>query len=195
MTDITINRRILILCEGFTEYIYAKSLKMELPRLLQRSIAIEIFQQHKNDPKSLVIEANKKVKKAQKDRNPYSIVWLFFDNDKWPQLPEAFEIINKLNFKVAYSSICIEHWFILHFENCGRAFNSSEEALKYLQRLWPTYHKTRTNAYNELKNNLSLAIDRANIINKNQTTELNIHEKNPYFTIQDFIDFFEKLKK
>lgn len=194
MTRLKVNKRILILCEGMTEYIYARALQKELPRNLQRSVAIEIFYQSQNDPKSLTTEARKRVKLAAKDRNNYDAVWLFFDNDRWPQLAEAFGVIRKDGFHIAYTSICIEHWFILHFENCGRAFQNGEEARQYLIRLWPGYHKTRSNAYEELKANLSAAIERANRINQNQEEGIAIHERNPYFTIQYLISYFEQLK-
>jgi len=194
MTRLRVNKRILILCEGMTEYIYARSLQMELPRDLQRSVSIEVFYQNQHDPKSLALEARKRVRSAVKERNAYDTVWLFFDNDRWPQLKEAFDLIAKDHFRIAYTAICIEHWFILHFENCGRAFNNADEALKYLNRLWPAYHKTRTNAYRELKIQLATAIERANVINRNQDNGILLHERNPYFSVHELIDFFEELK-
>lgn len=63
------NKRILILCEGVTEYLYAKSLQSELPRNLQRSISIEIDYNSKNDPKSLAEEARRR--KSQKRKEPF----------------------------------------------------------------------------------------------------------------------------
>jgi hypothetical protein len=189
-----VNERILILCEGMTEYIYAKSLQRDLPRNQQRGISVEIIYQTQNDPKSLALEAKKKVKIAQRERNPYNTVWLFFDNDNSPNLQEAFFIINKEGFRVAYTSICFEHWFILHFESCGRSFNSGYEALKYLQKLWPQYHKTKSNPYMELKNKLDQAVKRAEMILRNKADNQEIFEMNPYFTVHELISFFEQLK-
>jgi hypothetical protein len=37
-----VNRLILILCEGLTEYYYARALHSELPRAVQRSISVEV---------------------------------------------------------------------------------------------------------------------------------------------------------
>jgi hypothetical protein len=194
MAGLRINQRILILCEGVTEYIYAKSLQMELPRNLQRSISIEIDYQSQNDPKSLVTEARKRIRNAIKERNAYDTVWLFFDKDRWQALRETFELIRKDGVKIAYTSICIEHWFILHFENCGRAFATGEAAIRYLNRLWPKYHKTKVNAYKELRDRLQNAIERANTIVRNQDTAIAAHDRNPYFTIQELIEFFDELK-
>lgn len=188
------NKRILILCEGMTEYLYARSMQMELPRTLQRSVSIEVNHAKQQDPKSLALQALKKVIVAKKERNEYNDVWLFFDHDNKPQLKEAFEIIDKQGFHCAYSAMCIEHWFILHFENCGKAFSSGEEAMKYLMKYLPKYHKTKTNAFKELRDKLDLAIDRANLINKNQSEDLAVYQQNPHFTVNALYYYFEELK-
>ncbi len=187
------NKRVLILCEGETEYFYAKALQQNLPRNTQRFVSIEINHGSKSDPKSIAKEAKRKKTKASKERNPYEQIWIFFDNDNWPQLADAFGIIQKEGFKIAYSSMCIEHWFILHFENCGRAFSDGEEAFRHLKKIWPEYHKTKINHYHELSDRLNEAINRARTINKNHTMEIEIYRKNPFFTIGELIDFFRAL--
>lgn len=189
------NKRILILCEGVTEYLYAKSLQSELPRTLQRSISIDIDYDSKNDPKSLAEEARKRKKKAKNDRNAYDSIWLFFDNDNWPQLEAAFRIIYSEDFCIAYSSMCMEHWFILHFENCGRSFQDGVEALRYLKTRWPEYHKTKLKHYHLLKGDLNYAIERAKTLRSNVQTELPRHQRNPYFTIDQLINFFSEFEE
>lgn len=189
-----INKRVLLLCKGFNEYTYAKGLRMELPRSLQRDISIEIFHQVKNDPKGLVAEAKKKVAAARKDRNPFDVVWLFFDNDISDQLSEVFMMIKREKFELAYSSMYFEQWLILHFEECDRTFAKREEAIFYLQNLWPEYSRTRTNVYKDLNGRLEIAIKRAEVINGNQNMELSMCTRNPYFTIKSLIDFFRELE-
>jgi hypothetical protein len=188
-----LNRRILILCEGTTERFYASELRNELPKTKQRSIAIEISEGNRQDPLSLVNEAIVKAKRARKERNPYEIIWLFFDHDNWPQLQNAFAVIEKEEFKIAFTSLCLEHWFILHFENCGRAFQKGEEVERYLIRLWPAYHKTTINHFQKLKGQLPQAIERANQLNRRQS-DIPVFQRNPYFTIPDLLEFFESLK-
>jgi hypothetical protein len=189
------NKRILILCEGVTEYLYAKSLQSELPRNLQRSISIEIDYNSQNDPKSLAEEARKRKSKAIKERNSFDSIWLFFDHDNWPQLEAAFRIVDSEGFCIAYSAICIEHWFILHFENCGRSFQDGAEALRFLKTKWPEYHKTKLKHYQLLKNYLDTAIERAKTLRRNVQTDLPKYQRNPYFTIDKLIDFFNHLKE
>lgn len=191
-----LNERILILCEGVTEYLYAKALQMELPRDLQRSVSIEISYSSHNDPKSLINEAIRKSKLAKKERNPYNGIWLFFDHDNSTHLEDVFSVIEKENFASAYSAMCIEHWFILHFEDCGRAFQNGDEAEKHLKRFLPTYHKTKTNAYVELSQRLDIAINRAERIRKKQERDgVHKHLRNPFFTVHDLIAFFNRLKE
>lgn len=189
------NKRILILCEGLTEYLYAKSLQSELPRNLQRSISIDIDHNSKNDPKSLAEEARNRKLKAKKERNAYDAVWLFFDHDNWPQLEATFRIVETEGFCLAYSAICIEHWFILHFENCGRPFQNGNEALNYLRDKWPGYHKTQLKHYEFLKDRLDTAIKRAITLRRNSPVDLPIYQRNPYFTLDKLISFFDELKK
>lgn len=189
------NKRILILCEGFTEELYAKSLKSELPRSLQRSITIDIDRNSKNDPKSLAEEARRRKRTARRERNPYDSIWLFFDNDNKPkELESAFRIIDSEGFCIAYSSMCIEHWFILHFENCGRSFQDGSEALRFLKTKWPEYHKTKLKHYEFLKDELDTAIERAKILRRYVQTDLPKHQRNPYLTIDKLIDFFDEFK-
>lgn len=186
----------MILCEGFTEELYAKSLKSELPRNLQRSITIDINRNPKNDPKSLAEEARKRKRTARRERNSYDSIWLFFDNDnKTNELEAAFRIIDSEKFCMAYSSMCIEHWFILHIENCGRSFQDGSEALRFLKVKWPEYHKTKLKHYEILKDKLDTAIDRAKRLRRNVQTDLPKHQRNPYFTIDKLIDFFDEFKK
>lgn len=193
MSSRKLNKRILILCEGVTERLYASSLKNELPRQLQRSISIEIGEAEQQDPLNLVKEAVRKVKKARKEKNPYEEVWLFFDHDNWPQLRDAFGRAWAEGFKVAFTSICLEHWFILHFEDCGRSFPDGSSALSYLRKLWPAYHKTRLNHYRELKQHLTVAIERSDRIGR-WDSDLPLIARNPYCSIPHLIRFFEGLK-
>lgn len=190
-----VNKRILILCEGVTEYLYAKALQMELPRALQRSVAIEIDYSSQNDPLSLAKEAVKRATKARKERNPYDTVWLFFDHDNNPRLQAAFEVVVKQRFELAYTAICFEHWLILHYENCGRAFRDADDAVKYLRGLWPTYHKTKSKAFEELRDKLEAAMERAAVLVNNQEIGTPVHSRNPHFTIPALVRYFEVLKE
>jgi len=126
------NKRILILCEGVTDKLYATSLRAELGRNLQRNIAVEGAVGDQQNPLDLVKEAIGKKKKARKEKNPYDNIWIFFFHDNWPQLRNAFRLMEMEEFKFSFTALCLEHWFILHFEDCERAFQRGEDVLVIL---------------------------------------------------------------
>src|SRR5690606_38128002 len=135
------------------------------------------------------------VKKARKERNTYDTVWLFFDHDNNPRLQAAFEVIAAHGFEIAYTAICFEHWLILHYENCGRAFQNADEAMKYLKKFWPNYHKTKSKAFEELRGKLAVAVERADVLMKNLDAGLPVHiitpenSNSPYILSTYFISF------
>ncbi len=116
-----ISKRILIVCEGFTEQLYAKSLKEELSREAKRSINIEIANTQKSNSKNLVDYAIAQIKKARRERNQYQKVFIFFDHDNCPNLAESFRKIKENNIDVAFCSICIES---SGSKQCNPNFNS-----------------------------------------------------------------------
>ncbi len=185
-------KRILILCDGMTEYLYASALKNELSREAQRGLQIEIDHHAGGNPLTMANTALRKEKLAVKEKTPYSAIWLFFDHDNSPKLSKAFQVIKKNKYRIAYSAICIEHWFILHFEDCNKAFLSAKQALKHLQNLWPTYHKTKIKHYDYLKDQLPVAINRAKTIRRIADKTLPPEGQNPFFTVDKLVGFFEK---
>lgn len=183
----------LILCEGVTEEVYSKALRTAfLPRNLQRTVNVDVVRYKKNDPLSLVDEAKHRVKQAKKDKIPYDVVWLFFDHDNSPGLQQAVDQAQQLGFKLAFTAISIEFWFILHFEDCGKAFSNGEECLKYLIRLWPKYHKTKINHFVDLGSRVELAVERAERLAK-RNEHSKITEAHPYTSVQQLIAFFKEL--
>lgn len=188
--------RILILCEGFTEEIYAKSLRTAfLSRAMQRSVTVEVVRHKKNDPLNLIAEAKKRVKQATKEKAPYEDVWLFFDHDNSPHLAEVFAIAQEEGFQLAFTAISLEFWFILHFEDCGRAFSDGDECLKHLKKLWPTYHKTKLNHLKELNGLLDIAVSRALQLEKKYQGNNMSAEFNPYTSIHRLILKFQSFDK
>lgn len=185
--------RVLILCEGVTEEVYAKALRSEyLPRELQRTVTVDVVRHKQNDPLNLVNEAKDRVAKAKKARVPYNHVWLFFDHDNFPKLRKVFEEVDKHGFKPAFTAISLEYWFILHYEDCGKVFLTGDECVRHLKKSWPLYHKTQINHFKELGNYVKRAIERAEKLEiKNK--DVHIWEAQPYTTVHHLITFFKEL--
>lgn len=193
-------QHILIIPEGWCEYNYAQALKHSLPRDKQRSISVEMPKpNNENSAFQLLDKAEVMIKKARRDKNPYDAVWIFFDNDNQPNLTAFFQSLSNTTIKIAYSSMCIEHWFVIHFENNRQAYQNAHQALQRIETLWQqnfnqTYHKTKVNHFEKLKGNVTTAMERANTIT--QQAEANatpVVNRNPFFTIQTFIQFFQSL--
>lgn len=65
-----------------------------------------------------VKEANVKFSNLSKNkRNEYNERWLVFDCDGHKDFAEAVKLGRELGFGVAFSNMCIEYWFLLHFED------------------------------------------------------------------------------
>ncbi|GMU86499.1 MAG: hypothetical protein AMXMBFR48_17410 [Ignavibacteriales bacterium] len=153
----------------------------------------------KNTVKQLIQKAVRLKVKAKQDKNPYDAVWLFFDNDNQPGLKDVFRKLKLLDIKIAYSSISIEHLFVLHLENIRTPFANSDETLRKIKPLWRShfnsdYHKTTIKHFEKLKENLDTAVKRAEQIRKQAEKDgIPIEERNPYFTIPDLISYFTSL--
>lgn len=52
-----------------------------------------------------------------KTRNKYTQKWLMFDYDGHDDFSKAIKEARTLGFEIAFSSMCIEYWFLLHFQN------------------------------------------------------------------------------
>ena len=160
----SVSKRILILCEGWTEYNYASALKQSLNRDKQRGIEINIYSPtNENNIEHLFKRALKFINEAKKENNPYDIVWIFFDNDNQNILKNLTNLLKKKKrnineikkcftfdsnsntynkkddlsiIKFAYSCICIEHWFIIHLKDIRTPFKDAIEAKRKLENLW-----------------------------------------------------------
>lgn len=52
---------------------------------------------------------------SKKDKSKYKQIWAVFDCDGHPDFELAIKKAVELGFKVAFSNMCIEYWFMLHF--------------------------------------------------------------------------------
>lgn len=193
-------QHILVIPEGWCEYNYTQALRNSLPRDKQRSISVEMPKpNNENNAAQLLDKAEKMLRKARRDKNPYDAVWIFFDNDNQPHLAAFFQILSNIPIRVAYSSICIEHWFIIHVEDNRQSYQNAHHALQRIERLWQNefnqdYHKTKANHFEKLKDRMPIAIERANSIAQQAVADgIPLASRNPFFTMQEFIQYFQNL--
>jgi len=214
-----VSKHILIICEGWTEYNYAKALKESLPETdKQRGIKIP-EPDHKSTIEELFKKAEKYIQDSKREGNKYDLVWIFFDNDKQElkeklsklvkngDITKFFDFNNYFSsnnkddlslIKFAYSCLCIEHWFIIHFKEMRSPFTESNKAEEELNNLWKKefndeYKKTGQNHFEKLKEKREDAIKRDIKIRKQaEKDNIPILDRNPYFTLDKFIEFFHQ---
>jgi hypothetical protein len=141
---ISLKPKIYILCEGDTEINYFKGLIYD-----KRLTSVEKpYQPEDYSPLGLVNEARKLLKRDRRNKIP-STVWVVFDKDSHARLSDAFDNPNE-NIKIAFSAICFEYWFLLHFQRTSKSFNCADDLISYLKKYYKNYDKS-LNHYADLK--------------------------------------------
>lgn len=107
--------RAIIYVEGKnTEYSYCNLLKDNC------SLLIPIVERGHGISSCIdfVEEANKKYNNlSPKRRTKYSQKWLMYDCDGHQDFAESVKLARRYGFNVVFSNMCIEYWFVLHFND------------------------------------------------------------------------------
>jgi hypothetical protein len=191
-------KRVLILCEGETEEIYFKSYVSEKNRARKLSaVSVQIYQPKRFTPKELLKEAERKIKE-ERNGIPYESVWIVFDKDQHPYIPETFRASEKLDVQIAFSAICFEYWIILHFEKTTKVFINGDAAVNYIRsKYYPEYQKAEENFFHKIKDRIDTAIQYADEIMKNRAEEIadgqQPYDFDPYTDVHILINYLKTL--
>jgi len=183
------NKRILILCEGEkTEPFYFKGLKRDKSNSNRlAALRIEIYDSQKNTARELVAEAKYLKSQAIREKNPYDDIWIVVDKDGYTKHPQAFDQAKANKINISFSSISFEFWFLLHHTYTTKAFNSSDELIKYIKTHYIPDYKKNDDNYSKLKDKISTAIHNAEKIRIHWAKIKNDWEKKRY-EINPFTD-------
>ena len=95
-----------------------------------------------------VEEAFKKYNCLSKvQRNKYSQKWLVYDCDGHEDFAVSIKIARKYGFRVAFSNMCIEYWFALHFYDMDgqpipmKGFSHSQAQIDLVNKAIELYNK------------------------------------------------------
>lgn len=83
----------------------------------------------------------------KKEREKYEQRWLVFDADGHEDFDPGVKLARKKGFEVAFSNMCIEYWFMLHFYNHDgsviplRGDSHSAAQIKYINDFITSYNK------------------------------------------------------
>ncbi|MDO4501455.1 MAG: RloB family protein [Erysipelotrichaceae bacterium] len=149
---------LLISAEGNnkTESIYFLSFNQ-----IQRFYRIQMATGNKTDPKGIVEDMIKTMKREQIDLKRGDLAVCVFDTDfgqyKSSQIEEAKALAYKHGIEIIVSNPCFEVWFIEHFGFTTKHFNSNAEVVGELKTKIPNYTKSM-NLHPILLDKTSIAI-------------------------------------
>lgn len=96
----------------------------------------------------------------------YCLVDTDVDPAKNAQLAEADSIV-KGKAEMIVSSPCFEVWLLCHYGKSGRAYASSEAAVKELRKKFPTYEKGMKDLYSKIESLTVEAVNNAKSLEAN----------------------------
>lgn len=162
----TLNNKILIVCQGITEFNYFNSIRISLGKL---DVKLSENTEHDKiipricdeNPKKVV---NLAIKCGQKDE--YRSIWCVFDKDNFNDFDEAIKLAKENNISCAYSNKDFELWFLMHIRKCVTPIsdtNCKKELSKYLDK---KYEKTDEKLYEDFKDKTKFAINNSKIVHE-----------------------------
>lgn len=198
---ISINKRILILCEdGKSSKLYFEAFKKdEKLRRDLASVSIEVVHPKDHSPVGLVKAAKDKKKKAKRERNPYDEIWIVLDKDYHANMDKAFNMAKDNKINIALSSICFEYWVLLHFEKTSKAFRKCDEVISYIRKKHFSNYLKSDNTYIDLKDKINIAIKNGKWIVKHNQNDINrgvkIYELSAYTDVHLLVEKLINPKK
>lgn len=191
----SVKQRLLILCEGETERNYFLAMR-ENSDFKEKMAAtnIDIVSAKNSTPEQIVKEAIKRETEAKREDNEYQKVWLVFDHDNHQHRQTAYDNAIKAKFKVAFSAICFENWYLLHFIKTAKPFAEASKLIHDLKKYYPNYEKTKQNDFENLKENLDKAINHADWQRKQIEDEgQHLTANNPWTDVDKLIVYLRDL--
>lgn len=157
---------ILIQCEGKnkTEEIYFSNFRKN--SLYTICFAKGNYTDPTNMVKSLIKEINDRGLNKNDNDKAYCVFDTDIDSKKQLQINEAYKLSKKNTIiELIKSNPCFEIWFLLHFKNTTKIFNSNENVIQELRKVLPNYEKNK-DYYDLLENKTKDAIENAKFLEK-----------------------------
>ncbi|NJN77419.1 MAG: RloB domain-containing protein [Saprospiraceae bacterium] len=121
-------------------------------------------------------------------------MWLVFDHDNHPHRQTAYEQAINAKFKVAFSAICFETWYLLHFEKSTKSYPNASQLITTLKKHYPNYQKAKQNDFFNLKQNLPEAMENAEWLRKQmENDETDTTNYNPWTDVDLLINNLSNL--
>lgn len=165
-----LNNKILIVCQGVTEYNYFEKFRVDLAEVSVEKCDDECA---KIIPKKCTESPKRVVEYAIKISNnkKYRMIWCVFDKDNFLDFEEAITLAKKNGISCAFSNKDFELWFLMHLKKQHTHINDDECKKKLGEYLNKKYEKTDTELYDRFKSKMNIAINNAKIIHQNWKKE------------------------
>lgn len=188
-----------IFCEGEkTEPQYLRGFINQFFSKHRRILVVE--KTDKNTPLELVQVAIDSKRYGSED----DVVWVVYDRESVHKYShekhaEARKLADDNGINIAFSNVCFEYWILLHFIDTSACYQScanllSESKLKAeLKKIGiNNYEKGLATLFDSIKDNLQLAIERAEKIIANHKKTAEVGKEAPHF-LNPYVDFHHLL--
>ncbi|EGT4141826.1 RloB domain-containing protein [Clostridium perfringens] len=160
-----LNNKILIVCQGITEYNYFEKFRVDLAEVsvakCDTGCAKIVSKKCTESPKR-VVEYAIKISKDTK----YRMIWCVFDKDTFPDFEEAISLAKKNGISCAFSNKDFELWFLMHLKKQHTHISDDECKKKLGEYLNKKYEKTDPELYNRFKSKMDIAINNSKIVHQ-----------------------------
>jgi RloB-like protein len=174
-----VKRKILIICEAEkTEPGYFRGLRDE--ESVKRKCATTVKKVINQTPEKVVERAIEIMLVAKSRGEHFDEVWCVLDvegaNQNNPEsIQEAVKLAEANNINLCLSNPCFEVWLLAHFVQMDKYFKNYDAVKKVLDKHWNTnfkqkYDKSNTDIYRRIFQFTAIAIERAELVRKNNRT-------------------------
>jgi hypothetical protein len=184
---------ILIQCEGNN-----KTEKLYFANFRSKNYHIEFGKGNCTDPVNMIKSLNINIKNFELNRKNKDIAYCVFDTDVDPQkqiqIDEAI-LRKKGIIELIKSNPCFEIWYLFHFRDTTRIFNSNDEVIRELKNYILNYEKNK-DFFNLLRDKSNNAIEYAKAVeqrHKNNGKSIDSMECNPSTEVYKIIEKFNEL--
>ncbi|OIK10068.1 RloB family protein [Bacillus sp. MUM 13] len=178
----------LIVCEGErTEPNYFKKFPLK-----KDVIEVDVVGEGKNTH-TLVQEAIRLQREAEKEGTPYNQVWVVFDRDSFPvvNFQKAIELCDSNGIKFAVTNEAFELWYLLHYNYYDAAMSRTQYIDKLTELMQRKYEKKQQDIYELLKDKQERAIKFAKKLQKHHYDMKGYHDfcnSNPITTVYELVE-------
>ena len=187
--------RLLIVSEGIkTETAYFTSIKKKIHDRFQGNIIMDkIDIDIKGTGRGTMEVVNYALK--SRNRHTYSQVWVLIDKDQFTDFDQAIKKAEDEDLSVAWSNQSFELWYLLHFQPVSSGIDNKkiiDRLSTHLQQkgiIREPYSKSKPLTYDNLKENVQLAIDRSEKLMLEHETLRNTipSQMNPATTVPNLV--------